>query len=105
MRVKIAGMVLLLYVAGVNAQQPIYKQASASVEDRIEDLLDRMTLEEKVGQICCPLGWEMYTKVSSDSVTISELFKKQMSAAPLGSYWAVLRACLLYTSPSPRDRG
>ena len=92
MRVKIAGMVLLLYVAGVNAQQPIYKQASASVEDRIEDLLDRMTLEEKVGQICCPLGWEMYTKVSSDSVTISELFKKQMSAAPLGSYWAVLRA-------------
>ena len=84
----------MLCACGITAtaQQPIYKQASASVEDRIEDLLDRMTLEEKVGQICCPLGWEMYTKVSSDSVTISELFKKQMSAAPLGSYWAVLRA-------------
>lgn len=74
------------------AQQPIYKQASAPIEDRISDLLDRMTLEEKVGQICCPLGWEMYTKVSQDSVTVSSLFKKQMEEAPLGSYWAVLRA-------------
>lgn len=74
------------------AQQPVYKQASASVEDRVDDLLGRMTLEEKIGQICCPLGWEMYTKVGSDSVTVSPLFKKQMGEAPLGSYWAVLRA-------------
>ena len=92
MKTKFLAIMLCACGITATAQQPIYKQASASVEDRIEDLLDRMTLEEKVGQICCPLGWEMYTKVSSDSVTISELFKKQMSAAPLGSYWAVLRA-------------
>lgn len=92
MKTKFLAIMLCACGITATAQQPIYKQASASVEDRIEDLLDRMTLEEKVGQICCPLGWEMYTKVSSDSVTISELFKKQMSVAPLGSYWAVLRA-------------
>lgn len=44
------------------AQQPLYKQATAPVEDRVKDLVGRMTVEEKVGQLCCPLGWEMYTK-------------------------------------------
>lgn len=50
---------LFMSVAPVMAQQPLYKQASAPVEERIDDLLGRMTLEEKVGQICCPLGWEI----------------------------------------------
>ena len=83
---------LFMSVVPVMAQQPLYKQASAPVEERIDDLLGRMTLEEKVGQICCPLGWEMYTKTGKNSVTISDLYKKQMSEAPIGSYWAVLRA-------------
>jgi beta-glucosidase len=30
---------------------PVYKNASACVEDRVEDLLSRMTLEEKAGQM------------------------------------------------------
>src|SRR5574344_1692029 len=29
----------------------VYKNASASVEDRVTDLLSRMTLEEKIGQM------------------------------------------------------
>jgi hypothetical protein len=39
------------------AQTPIYKQANAPIEERVKDLLERMTPEEKVGQLCCPLGW------------------------------------------------
>lgn len=74
------------------AQEPVYRQASAPIEERVSDLLERMTLEEKIGQICCPLGWEMYTKVSPDSVTISDKYRQQMDEAPIGSYWAVLRA-------------
>jgi beta-glucosidase len=31
--------------------QPIYKDPSQSVEARVDDLLSRMTLEEKVGQL------------------------------------------------------
>lgn len=74
------------------AQQPLYKQADAPVEERVNDLLGRMTLEEKVGQICCPLGWSMYDKTGKNTVTYSQTFKEQMDKAPIGSYWAVLRA-------------
>lgn len=73
------------------AQQPLYKQASVPIEDRVNDLLERMTVNEKIGQLCCPLGWEMYTKTSKDVVP-SELYKKLMSERPIGSFWAVLRA-------------
>lgn len=75
----------------VSAQTPLYKQSSAPVESRVKDLLGRMTVDEKIGQLCCPLGWEMYTKTSK-GVVPSELYKERMSAAPIGSFWAVLRA-------------
>ena len=32
-------------------QSPVYKDASADIEDRVEDLVDRMTLEEKILQL------------------------------------------------------
>ena len=73
------------------AQQPLYKQATAPVEDRVNDLIGRMTVEEKVGQLCCPLGWEMYTK-TENGVVASDLYKERMKTMPIGSFWAVLRA-------------
>ena len=63
----------------VSAQTPLYKQSSAPVESRVKDLLGRMTVDEKIGQLCCPLGWEMYTKTSK-GVVPSELYKERMSA-------------------------
>lgn len=83
---------LLLGTGQAMAQQPLYKQANAPIEERIKDLMERMTVEEKVGQLCCPMGWEMYTK-TGNKVEASELYKKQMgNGMPIGSYWAVLRA-------------
>ena len=87
---------LLLTCAGMIAfqtaySQETYKDASAPVEERVEDLLSRMTLKEKVGQICCPLGWEMYVK-TDDGVTVSDLYRQRMDEMPIGSFWAVLRA-------------
>lgn len=73
------------------AQQPLYKQASAPVEERVKDLMGRMTIDEKIGQLCCPMGWEMYTKTKND-VVASDLYKEKMKKMPLGSFWAVLRA-------------
>lgn len=35
----------------VDGSPAVYKDASASIEDRIADLLPRMTLEEKVSQL------------------------------------------------------
>lgn len=76
----------------VFAQTPLYKQASAPLELRVQDLLQRMTLEEKVGQILCPMGWQMYSK-NKDEVVLSSLFKQKMdSSMPIGAFWAVLRA-------------
>lgn len=83
---------LMLCAGQAVAQQPLYKQANAPIEERIKDLMERMTVEEKVGQLCCPLGWEMYTK-TGNKVEVSELYKQQMGGGmPIGSYWAVLRA-------------
>ena len=55
-------VVMVAVIGQLSAQKPLYKEADASVEDRVADLLGRMTVEEKVGQLCCPMGWEMYTK-------------------------------------------
>ncbi|WP_298413153.1 glycoside hydrolase family 3 N-terminal domain-containing protein [Hydrotalea sp.] len=44
-------MVTLLLVLIVQAQQPLYKNAKAPIEDRINDLLKRMTPVEKAGQL------------------------------------------------------
>ena len=74
-------------------EQPmVYKDASASVEDRVFDLLGRMTVKEKVGQLLCPLGWFMYEKTGDNSVELSDLFVKRMDDMPLGGCWGVLRA-------------
>ena len=91
----LSGVLLLsgmLCTGRVMAQQWLYKQAAVPIEYRVKDLLGRMTIEEKVGQLCCPLGWEMYTKTGKNDVTVSELYKKKMAEAPVGSFWAVLRA-------------
>lgn len=74
------------------ADKPVYKQADKPVAERVADLLSRMTVEEKIGQLRCPLGWEMYTKTGDNSVEPSELYKKTMDELPIGSFWAVLRA-------------
>ena len=34
-----------------DGSRPIYKDPSASIEDRVADLLPRMTIEEKVSQL------------------------------------------------------
>lgn len=86
-------VVFCAFCAGqTKAQQPLYKQSSVPIEYRMKDLLERMTIEEKIAQLCCPLGWEMYTKVGKNEVIPSELYKKKMQESPLGSFWAVLRA-------------
>ena len=79
-------------VARKQTALPVYKQATQPTEARVADLISRMTVEEKVGQLICPLGWEMYTKTGKNSVEPSALFKQKMNEVPIGSFWAVLRA-------------
>lgn len=78
--------------AAMAEKKPLYKDAKAPVEDRVNDLVSRMTLNEKVGQLLCPLGWPMYEKTAKGGVEISETFVKRMEEMPIGGFWAVLRA-------------
>ena len=62
-----------------------------SKQDEIDRLLSQMTLEEKCGQLSCPIGFNFYGK-EGDSLWFSEGFLSMMDTMPLGSCWAVLRA-------------
>ncbi len=55
-----------------NAVRPIYKDPTAPIERRIDDLLSRMTLEEKVGQMNQLVGIEHFRQ-NSASMTAEEL--------------------------------
>ncbi len=86
-------IILLAALAAVSlaAAQPAYKNASLTPAERTADLLARMTVEEKVGQLLCPMGWEMYTG-RGDQVAVSAQFKELTARMPVGSLWAVYRA-------------
>lgn len=87
---------LLLFAAFVALAScnklPDYKNSSLSAEKRTADLLSRMTVEEKIGQLLCPLGWPMYDKVSQDSVCVSRKYEEFIGQQHGGMLWAVFRA-------------
>ena len=81
-----------LILAGCGGRTPLYKDAGRSAEERADDLLKRMTVDEKLGQLLCPLGWPMYDKVSADSVVISDQYRDFIQNQHGGMLWAVFRA-------------
>ena len=68
-----------------------YQNARLSVSERVNDLLSRMTLEEKVGQLCCTLGWNYYT-INGKDVEPSEVFKIDIAQGQIGMLWGTYRA-------------
>ena len=75
------------------AAAPLYKQPDAPIAQRVDDLLGRMTLAEKVGQLRCPLGWETYTKHADGTITASDLLRRDLDGdSPVGGYYGVMRA-------------
>lgn len=72
-------------------KQPPYKDAALPVEVRVKDLLNRMTVEEKVGQLTCMLGWEMVER-QGDGVVVAEQFRQAVEKKRVGMLWATLRA-------------
>ena len=113
---------LLIAACGPKAEAPVpadapYKNSRLSAERRADDLLKRMTLEEKLGQLLCPLGWPMYEKVgmpglagqdgtadgldgtaagqvsvAREDVVISDLYRTFIQEQHGGMLWAAFRA-------------
>ncbi|MDR0263304.1 MAG: glycoside hydrolase family 3 C-terminal domain-containing protein [Sphingobacterium sp.] len=75
----------------LHAQQFPYKNSTLPTEKRVIDLLGRMTVEEKVGQLSKLLGWDMYSK-NGKQVTISDKLRKAVKEQHIGLLWATLRA-------------
>lgn len=88
----LAGLMLLLSSCFLSAQQILpYRNPHLPLEVRVQDLLGRMTLDEKVGQSLCLLGWEMYY-LKENQVKVSERFKLLLKEKHLGMLWGVYRA-------------
>lgn len=83
--------VLLLWQTGLYAQVLPYKNSQLPIEDRVQDLLGRMTTEEKVGQLSKVLGWEMYEK-GATGIQVSNTLKEAVQKQHIGLLWATLRA-------------
>ncbi len=64
---------------------------SCNRKDCVSELINQMTLEEKCGQLTCPIGFNFYGK-DGDSLWLADDFIGMMDTMPLGSCWAVLRA-------------
>lgn len=87
---------LILLAVGVflfstySKAQP-YKNPKLNIDERVSDLLNRMTVEEKVGQLSKELGWDMYSK-DATGIGVSSKFKDIIKKRPIGLLWATLRA-------------
>ncbi|GAA3576625.1 glycoside hydrolase family 3 N-terminal domain-containing protein [Snuella lapsa] len=79
-RVLVSGLLLFTFSCkeGIKEvsdnEHPIYLDASVSVEKRIEDLMSRMTLEDKVYQMCQYVGLE-HMKHAENNITAADLEK------------------------------
>ena len=92
-RTVLATLVLCLICNSVIfAQNQLpYQNPTLSVKERTDDLIGRMTLDEKVGQLLCPLGWEMYDK-QGNQVSYSTKYKELINQKHAGMLWATFRA-------------
>ena len=92
MKSKLLILSILLLAGCTSSNAPLYKDAGAPAEKRADDLIARMTLEEKLGQLLCPLGWPMYEKTGPDAVTISDTYRRFIQEQHGGMLWATFRA-------------
>ena len=92
MKSKFLILSILLLAGCTSSNAPLYKDAGAPAEKRADDLIARMTLEEKLGQLLCPLGWPMYEKTGPDTVTISDAYRRFIQEQHGGMLWATFRA-------------
>ncbi len=81
---------LVAIVSSAATKYP-YQDASLHPSARAQDLLSRMTLEEKVGQLVCLMGWDSYVR-NGNKVAISDKFRHEIDSLHVGMYWAVFRA-------------
>lgn len=89
-RFLLSGLLLLSLTMAAATKYP-YQNSSLHPSVRAQDLLSRMTLEEKVGQLVCLMGWDSYVR-NGKKVAVSDKFRHEIDSLHVGMYWAVFRA-------------
>ena len=91
MKQTILAIILSLCSAASWAQKMPYKDPNLPINKRVADLLGRMTLAEKIGQLRCTLAWNYY-ELKGDKPMPSQQFKKDLREGHIGMLWATYRA-------------
>lgn len=70
-----------------------YKDPLLSIEERVDDLLSRMTLKEKVGQLNQKMyGWDAYQRTEHD-IELTDAFKREVAFGDgMGALYGLFRA-------------
>ena len=94
MQVKTILLVTFLSFLGVKGmgQSYPYWNSELTIQERLDDLMSRMTLDEKIGQLTKLPGWKMYEKGEHGHLSVSTEFKDRLKQGDVGSLWATLRA-------------
>ena len=74
-----------------NQKKDIYEDPSQPLEDRVNDLLKQMTLEEKTGQLLAEFGWPLFNR-QGDKITLTDEAHKIVIEHGTGSLWGFMRA-------------
>lgn len=91
MKRTLFAIILTLWGTTAWTQKMPYKDPNLPINERVTDLLGRMTLAEKIGQLRCTLAWNYY-ELKGDKPMPSQQFKKDLREGHIGMLWATYRA-------------
>ena len=78
-------VLILCSVVFSHAQQPVYLDSSKSIRQRVDDLLGRMTLEEKIGQMNMPCSYlSVFGRTHEEGLEFAKKFTEGTLREDLG---------------------
>ena len=87
----------------VSSELPVYQNPIFSIDQRVEDLLSRMTLEEKLGQLNMPYPGELAKDLPGKIDACRKFAEGKLvtNIGPAGGFWAPARM-LFKEGPRPQ---
>ncbi len=86
MKIKVYIITAMLFLVSCSSPK------KDDIDVKVDKLLSQMTLTEKLGQLCCPIGFNFYEKANDSVVVPNDDFKCLIDTLPVGGFWAVQRA-------------
>ncbi len=74
-----------------NGEKDIYEDPERPLEARVNDLMSRMTVEEKAGQLLAEFGWPLFER-SGEKISLTDEAYKVVVEHGTGSLWGFMRA-------------